>query len=66
MVERYKYLGISEPDRFKNLEKKGKVRKYFCRIMKILKLKLNSCNVMTALNSRAISLIKYSLGSNKN
>ena len=63
----YKYLVITETDRFKNLEIKGKSEKrFFCRIKKILKLKLNSCNVMTALNLRAISFIRYSAGPKTN
>ena len=52
-----------EPDRFKNLEMKEKVRKeYFCRIKKILKSKLNSDNVVPAINSRVVAVIRYSVG----
>ena len=47
---------IEEGEGFKNLEKNVKVRKeYFCRITKILKSKLHSGNVVTTINSRAVS-----------
>ena len=57
--EGYKYLGALEADGFKNLEMKDEVRKeYFRRIKKILKSKLNSGNVLTAMNSRVTVLIR--------
>ena len=50
-------------DRFKTLEMKEKVTKeYFRSIKKILKLKLNSSNVVTAINSRVVTVIRYSAG----
>ena len=58
--ELYKYFGIMEADRFKNLEMKKKVGKdYFCKIKKILKSKLNSGNIMNVINLRAVALIGY-------
>ena len=61
--ERYKYLGIMEADRFKNLKMKGNVRKeYFHRTKKILKSKLNSGNVVTVINSNVAAVIRYSAG----
>ena len=58
-----KYLGILGADRLTNLEMKEKVRKeYCCRIKKILKSNLNSGNVVTAITSRAIAVIRYSAG----
>ena len=61
--QRYKYLRILEADRFKNLEMTEKVRKeYFRRIKKTLKAKLKYCDVATAINSRAIAVIRYSAG----
>lgn len=51
------------PDGFKNLEIKQKARKeHFCWITKFLKPKLNSSNVVTRINSRALAVIKYSAG----
>ena len=48
------------------MEKKKKKKKceeeYFRRINKILRLKLNSGNVATPINSRAVAVIRYSAG----
>ena len=61
--EGYKYLGILESDGFKNTEMKEKIRKeYLRRIKKILKSKLNSGNVVAAINSRAVAVIRYGAG----
>ena len=38
------------------------IREYFRRIKKLLKSKLNSDNVVTAINSRTFSVIRYSAG----
>ena len=35
---------------------------YFRRVRKLLKSKLNSKNVITAINARAVSIIKYRAG----
>ena len=37
-------------------------KEYFRSIKKILKLKLNSSNVVTAINSRVVTVIRYSAG----
>ena len=59
----YKYLGILEADDVKHKEIKGKMRtEYFRRVRKILKSKLNSSNMIQAINSRAVSLIRYGAG----
>ena len=58
---RYKYLGILEADDIKDTEMKGKIRsEYVRRVKKILKSHLNSRNVVTAINSRAVSILRYS------
>ena len=56
----YKYSGIYEADDFQNLEIKEKVKKeYFRRIKKVLKSKLNSGNVLKAINANVVALIRY-------
>ena len=61
--EAYKYLGILQADTIKNKEMKDIISKeYFRRIRKILKSKLNGGNTICALNSRAVSLIRYGAG----
>ena len=42
--------------------KKGVTKEYFRRIRKILKSKLNAGNVVSAINSKAVSLIRYGAG----
>ncbi len=52
----YKYLGIFEADSIKHEQMKQRVRmKYFRRVRKILKSKLNGGNVIKAINTRAVS-----------
>ena len=59
----YKYLGILEADQIKHLQMKDKVSKeYLRRLRKILKSSLNSRNMITAINSRAVSIIRYTGG----
>ena len=61
--EEYKYLGVLESDQIKHEEMKKVVTKeYFRRIRKILKSKLNAGNVVSAINSKAVSLIRYGAG----
>ena len=61
--EGYKYLGVLESDQIKSKEmKKNVTKEYFRRIRKILKSKLNAGNTITAINSRAVSLIRYGAG----
>lgn len=59
----YKYLGVLEADDLKHAAMKEVMSKeYFRRIRKILKSKLNGGNVVNAINSRAVSIIRYSAG----
>ena len=58
--ETYKYLGIDEKNTICTTEMKAKVKnEYFSRIKKIIKTKLNSKNMITAINSFAIPAIVY-------
>ena len=59
--ESYKYLGISEADKF--LEEKMKLnvsKEYIRRLRKVLKSKRNGGNFVCGLNTWAVSLIRYS------
>ncbi len=59
----YKYLGVLESDDIKNEEMKKNIRaEYFRRIRKILNSKLNGGNIITAINSRAVAVVRYSAG----
>ena len=59
----YKYLGILEYDRVKEQEMKDKFRnEYFRRTKLILKRKLNGRNKIMALNTRAVSILRYGAG----
>ena len=59
----YKYLGILEADDMKHSDMKEALSKeYLRRIRKILKSKLNSGNLGSAINARAVSLIRYGAG----
>ena len=61
--DNYKYLGILEADDIKHEEMKNNIKKeYFNRIRRILKSKLNAGNIVTAMNTWAISLIRYGAG----
>ena len=57
----YKYLGILEADRIKHEEMKETVTKeYKRRVRKILETKLNGSNLVKAINTWAIPLLRYS------
>ncbi|XP_047475423.1 uncharacterized protein LOC125029527 [Penaeus chinensis] len=59
----YKYLGILEVDDIMHAEMKDKIRKeYYRRVRQLTSSKLNRSNVITAVNSRAVSLVRYSAG----
>ena len=59
----YKYLGILEADDMKFSEMKSTIKKEYLRRLKvILKSNLNSKNTISATNSRAISIVRYSAG----
>ena len=61
--EGYKYLGVLEADQIKHNEmKKNLTKEYFRRVRNILKSKLNGGNVISAINSKAVSLIRYGAG----
>ena len=59
----YKYLGILEYDRVKEQEMKDKFRnEYFRRAKLILRSKLNGRNKIMALNTWAVSILRYRAG----
>ena len=59
----YKYLGILEADDMKFSEMKSTIKKEYLRRLKvILKSNLNSKNTISAINSRAIYILRYSAG----
>ena len=61
----YKYLGILEADDMKHWDMKEALSKEYSKtIRKILKSKLNSGNLMSAITARAVSLIRYGAGIN--
>ena len=59
--EEYKYLGILQADQIKQKEMKERVgNEYKRRVRKLLETKLNGQNVINAINTWAISLLRYS------
>ena len=59
----WKYLGILEADNEKHEEMKGQRKKeYIRRVRNILKSKLNGRNIISAINSRAVSIVIYEAG----
>ena len=59
----YKYLGILEADTIKNTAvKEATNREYFRRLRKITSSKLNGGNTFKAINSRAVSIMRYGAG----
>ena len=59
----YKYLGILEYDRLQEQEIKDKLRNEYLRRAKlILKSKLNGRNKIMALNTWAVSILRYGAG----
>ena len=62
-VEGYKYLGVLETNDIMNDEVKRSMKKeYIRRVKKTLSSKLNAGNVIKAINSWAVSLLRYSGG----
>ena len=54
----YKYLGILETDGIKRDEMKEQLKKeYIRRVRNVLKSKLNGGNIISAINSRAVSVV---------
>ena len=59
----YKYPGILEADGIKHDEMKEQLKKeYIRRVRNVLKLKLNGRNIISAINSRAVSIVRYGAG----
>ena len=59
----FKYLGILEYDRVKEQEMKDKSRnEYFRRAKLILKSKMNGRNKIMAMNTWAVSILRYGVG----
>ena len=62
-VEGYKYLGVVEADDNMDDEVKRSMKKeYIRRVKKVLSSKLKADNVIKAINSWAVSLLRYSGG----
>ena len=61
--EGYKYLGMLEIDEIMNHNMKALVQKeYLRRLKKILKSRLNGRNIIIAINTWAVSLLRYGAG----
>ena len=59
--ETYKYLDILEADTIKQVEMKDKTRKeYLRRTRKLLETKLSSRNLIKGINTKAVTLVRYS------
>ena len=59
----YKYLGILEADGIKHDEMKEQLKKeYIRRVRNVLKSKLNGENIISAINSRAVLIVRYGAG----
>ena len=59
-IQSYKYLGIEENTTVKAKHMKAKLKtEYFSRIKRILKTKLNSKNIIKAINTFAVPSISY-------
>ena len=58
-----KYLGILGADNVKYEAKKGQLKKeYIRRVRNMLKSKLNGGNIISAINSRTVSVVRYGAG----
>ena len=59
----YRYLGILEADDIMHTEIKDKIQKeYYRRVRTLTSSNLNGGNTVRAINSRAVSLVRYSAG----
>ena len=57
----YKYLGILQADQIRYMETKEMVKaEYLRRVRRVLESKLNDCNIIKGINTRAVSLPRYS------
>ena len=62
--ESYKYFGVLEANEVMVNKLKDKVKiEYYRRMKKVLETKLNSGNVFRAINTSAISVVRYSAAS---
>ena len=60
--ESYKYLGLVEADEVMVNEMKDEVKKqHYRRVRKVVETKLNSGNVFKAINTWAVSVVRYSV-----
>ncbi|XP_067944516.1 uncharacterized protein [Watersipora subatra] len=58
--ESYRYLGVMEADDRKQSEMKARIKKkYIHRLIKVLKSKLTAGNLITTINTWAVSLYRY-------
>ena len=61
--EGYKYLGVLEADGMLHDTMKKKIgREYLSRLRKVAQSKLNGGNLIRAINTWAVSLLRYSGG----
>ena len=59
----YKYLGVLEANEIMHTELKEKIQtEHYNRVRQLISSKLNSENTIRAINSRAVSLVRYSAG----
>ena len=59
----YKYFGILEADDIMHTDMKDKIKKeYYRRMRQLTSSKLNGGNIFRAINSRAVSFVRYSAG----
>ena len=59
----YKYLGIMQLDKILNAEMKGKITsEYVRRVKKLCRSKLNGGNLISGINTWAVSVLRYSAG----
>ena len=57
----YKYLGVDEGDGIQHAKMKEKVRKEYCRrVRMVVKTELNAANRFEAINTLAIPVVTYS------
>ena len=59
----YKYLGIMQLDKILNTKMKGKITsEYVKRVKKLCRSKLNGGNLISGINTWAVSVLRYSAG----
>ena len=55
-------MGILEVDGIKDKKNREKIEEYYTRVRMILKSKLNGPNTITAINSKAVPIVRNSAG----